>query len=305
MTQLLPLLLVAAQTLSGGGAERESGQRPAAERLLCTGTVGRVDLSPYGGLSVKFLLRLGPGPGRTAVFKPEQPLYSARFEAEIAAFRLATHLGVTAVPAACERRIRHERLLALTGDPRHAVLRARLERELRPDPEGWVRGAAIAWVPLVKELPATERLQWARWLTPGAPVPVAERSRLGEVADLLLLDLLFGNPDRFTGGNLLVDRATGRLLMIDNGASFRPVATLDRPYHPEQLALLRRVRSGTYQRVRRLDRPTLLSLVRRPAAQGSYLTYPEVRALLKRRDALVRHVEALRRAHGDGAVLLP
>lgn len=303
VTLPLQLLLVMAQTLSGGSVQGRGNLLHEVEKRLCKTQVQRLELSPYGGVSIKFMLRLSGG--FTSIFKPEQSHYSARYEAEIAAYRLAALLGVNQVPAACERRIPLKSLQELAADPKQAALLARLGRELRPDAEGMVRGAAIDWIPHVRELPAAQRQDWAKWLSPGAPVPPLQRARLGEIADLLLLDLLFGNPDRFTGGNLLEARTTGRLLMIDNSADFRPVSALGRPYHLEQLAMLRRVRAVTYQRMRQLDRKSVIALVRRPAGQGSYLTYPEIRAFFARRDALVRHVEELRRAHGDEAVLLP
>lgn len=301
---LLTLVLLIPPLTSGGGVAKEPDPgRQREERLACGGRIARLEPSPYGGTAIKVMLRLDGG--AQAVWKPEQAHWSSRFEAEIVAYRLAKHLGVDAVPAACERGLQKSALLALASEPGQAALRARLEAELRPDAQGWVRGAAIAWVPRVSELPVTVRQDWARLLTPGAQIPHSQRVRVGDAADLLLLDLLFSNPDRFTGGNLLENKVTGRLLMIDNGAGFRPVAGLMRPYHRDDLTMLKRVRSPTYHRMKRLDRLTILALVRRPPTQGSYLTYPEVRALLKRRDALVAHVEALRRAHGDGAVLLP
>lgn len=305
MTPLLFTLLSLADPLSSGGGE-PSGLTPRrllAEQRLCGGAVTRVAPSPYGGMSVKFMLRLAPG--GDVVWKPEQSLYSARFEAEIAAHRLATHLGVGLVPPACERSLRRTTLLRLAEEPARAALRTRIDKEILADRDGLVHGAAIRWIRRVREIPPSVRAAWVRWLAPGTAVPPADRQRLGDVADLILLDLLFSNPDRFTGGNLLEDRDTGRLLMIDNGADFRPVPTLHRAYHRELLGLLRRVRGPTYRRVRGLRSAGLTTLLRRPEGRGSYLTAREIRALLARRDALVRHVEGLRRDHGDAAVLLP
>jgi len=122
---------------------------------------------------------------------------------------------------------------------------------------------------------------------------------------MLLLDLLFSNPDRFTGGNVLVDLASGRLVMIDNAASFRPRLGLNLAYHRKGLALMGRVRRPTYEAVRRLDAATVRRASSRPAGKGSYLTTEEERAVLVRRSALVAHVEGLRRRFGDARVFLP
>ena len=132
------------------------------------------------------------------------------------------------------------------------------------------------------------------------------RVQTGDIADLLLLDLLFSNPDRFTGGNTLMELQSRRLLMIDNGASFRKVAHLNRTSHKQNLALMGRVRRATYRRLLRFDREQLERVVRRPLGRvGYYLSLREREALLKRRLLLIAHVERLIKAHGTSAVFLP
>ena len=94
--------------------------------------------------------------------------------------------------------------------------------------------------------------------------------------------------------------------MIDNGASFRKVPNLDRTYHQESLRILQRVRRVTYRRMLRLDRQTLARVVRRPLGYGgSFLSWREQRALLKRRALIRAHVDALIQKHGSSKVYLP
>ena len=67
------------------GTIRSTVPSPATVRVeqrLCRGRLRAVQLSPYGGMSIKFMLRFVGG-GK-AVFKPNQTLYSARYAAEIA-----------------------------------------------------------------------------------------------------------------------------------------------------------------------------------------------------------------------------
>lgn len=305
MNSALPTLLLLADLLASGGGQWRPPDLVRAEEQLCRGHLAQVSLSPHGGIALKVMLRYQDG--TRAVFKPDQTLYSARFGAEIAAHRLAVHLGVRMVPTACERRIPFAALLELTDAPEHSVLRARMEKELRRDADGSVRGATIAWVRRVRELPASLRSTWGPWLRPGAPIPAGEKLRTSDVADLTLLDLLFNNPDRYSGGNLLEDLDTGRLLMIDNGADFRPVPTLHRSFHRSALAMLGRVRAPTYRRIQALRLATVQALLARPVPGGSsfYLTPGELRALFARRNALVEHIERLRRTSGDAAVFLP
>jgi hypothetical protein len=274
------------------------------EQRLCRGRIQRLYVSPYGGMSIKFMLRFAGG--HKAIFKPRQTRSSARHKAEIAAYRLANYLGVDMVPPACERTLTLEGLRQATSQPKFAALRKRMDNELVVTQRGYVLGAAIHFVPRVRETQLETNLQWHKWLRAGSNIARAHRRRARALADILLLDLLFHNPDRFTGGNLLEALPTRRLLMIDNGASFRKVATLDRTYHRATLKVMQRVRRGTYRRMLRLDRRTLASVVRRPLGYGgSFLTRLEQQALLARRELIRAHVEGLIRTYGAKQIFLP
>jgi len=112
------------------------------EQRLCRGRLRAVQLSPYGGMSIKFMLRFVGG-GK-AVFKPSQTLYSARYAAEIAAYRLAIHFGSTQVPPACERTLSLDTLLRVAAGPKRAALRGRMAKELKVDANNEVVGGCSA-----------------------------------------------------------------------------------------------------------------------------------------------------------------
>lgn len=274
------------------------------EQRLCRGRIKRLYVSPYGGMSIKFMFRFAGG--HRAIFKPNQTRSSARYRAEIAAYRLASHLGVDMVPPACERTLTLKALHRATAHPRFKALRRRMDQELNVSRGGYVRGAAIHFVPRVRETQLETNREWHEWFRIGATIPRAQRRRVRALADILMLDLLFHNPDRFTGGNLLEALPSRRLLMIDNGASFRNVAHLDRNYHQASLKIMQRVRRVTYRRMLRLDTETLARVVRRPLGYGgSFLSRREQRALLKRRELIRAHVEGLIQTHGRKKVFLP
>lgn len=274
------------------------------EQRLCRGRIQRLYVSPYGGMSIKFMFRFDGG--HKAIFKPHQTRSSARYKAEIAAYRLANHLGVDMVPPACERTLTLASLHRATSNPKFKALRQRMDKELIVSKGGYVRGAAIHFVPRARETQLETNKQWHAWLAPGATIPRKHQRRARALSDILLLDLLFHNPDRFTGGNLLEALPNRRLLMIDNGASFRKVAHLDRAYHQASLKVMLRTRRVTYRRILRLDAETLARVVRRPIGYGgSFISWREQRALLKRRALIRAHVEALIAKHGRAKVFLP
>lgn len=305
MKMIVLVALMLADPLASGTIQSTvpSPATVRVEQRLCRGRIRHLYVSPYGGMSIKFMFRFAGG--HKAIFKPNQTRSSARYKSEIAAYRLANHLGVDMVPPACERTLTLDALHRATANPKFKALRKRMDKELRITKDGYVRGAAIHFLPRVRETRLETNKQWQQWLRPGAAIPRAQRRRVRALADILLLDLLFHNPDRFTGGNLLEALPTRRLLMIDNGASFRRVAHLDRTYHRESLEVMQRVRRVTYRRMIRLDRQTLARVVRRPLGYGgSFLSRREQWALLQRRKLIRAHVEGLIRKHGKAKVFL-
>jgi len=106
---------------------------------------------------------------------------------------------------------------------------------------------------------------------------------------ILVWDELISNWDRNTT-NLLVD-ATGRLWFIDHTRSFRRTATLD---HADQVTVCER---HLWDALRGLDEAD----VRRELSP--YLEDSQIVALLKRRNLLVRHLEALLEDRGEAGVL--
>jgi hypothetical protein len=92
-----------------------------------------------------------------------------------------------------------------------------------------------------------------------------------------LFDQLIDNVDRNLG-NLLID-TEWRIWMIDHSRAFR---LLDSPRSPANIAQCDR---QVLERLKALDFETLT------AALARYLTAPEIKAMLKRRDAIVAHLE--------------
>jgi hypothetical protein len=103
-----------------------------------------------------------------------------------------------------------------------------------------------------------------------------------QVRALRLFDLLIDNVDR-NMGNMLITK-TWRIWAIDHTRAFRRSAT------PRAIATLRAVDRTILERLKTLEFESLRREV------GRYLTTPEIRALLSRRDAIVAHIEALGQA---------
>lgn len=182
-----------------------------------------------------YVLELTLSNGTKAVFKPRSrlPLGDRRYKGEIAAYRLARALGLDDVPRAVPRSFEAPLLRDAEGFAQKALV----------DPDGRVRGALMPWIDEYRVLPLEDdawRAKWEPWLTdPRARIPDDQSALAAEISTMIAFDYVTANWDRWSGGNVAQDGATGRVLFVDNDGAFYespPQAALRR-----QLALLRRV----------------------------------------------------------------
>jgi hypothetical protein len=181
--------------------------------------------------------------GLFAAYKPRSrlPLGDRRYKGEIAAYRLARALGLDNVPTALPRAFEASRLRRALPTPEAAD---DFDRRALVDASGVIRGALMPWIEHYEPLAIEEgaaRARWERWLT-DVSVPVAESDRpmARALSTMLAFDHVTGNWDRWSGGNVVRDGATGKLLYVDNDGAFYeapPRASL-----AHQLAFLQRVR---------------------------------------------------------------
>jgi hypothetical protein len=171
-----------------------------------------------GHTSVVFKLKLEAGVD--AAYKPRSTIGDGRYRGEIAAFRLSRALGLTNVPPALPRSFPYEALQKAVGGEK-------VFAQVVKEDDGSVRGAIIPWIKGL-ELSSVDKDaemgQWRAWLRAGTTIPDDKKRLASEVATMLAFDMVTGNWDRWSGGNVGVDRARDSLLFIDNdGAFFDPV----------------------------------------------------------------------------------
>jgi hypothetical protein len=187
-----------------------------------------------GHTSVVFKLKLEGG--LDAAYKPRSKRGNGRYKGEVAAYRLATALGIPNVPPALARTFDFEALRrALGQEPIFG-------EEVVADPAGQVRGAVIPWIKKLDFLPLERDPSWSEWqawLTSGGALPDDKRAFASQVSTMVVFDYVTGNWDRWSGGNIGFDAATQTLLFIDNdGAFFDPPPA---PQTAKQLGLVEHV----------------------------------------------------------------
>lgn len=192
---------------------------PAAPRAVAT-VDPYLTAAPTSSKSVghtSYVLKLRLEGGAVAAFKPRSrlPLGDHRYRGEIAAYRLATALGVDNVPRAIPRSFDAATLRALQTDFAEKGL---------PDEDGRVRGALIPWIAAYRVLPLEgkeARARWEAWLFDGhASIPEDQRGVAASVSTMIAFDYVTANWDRWSGGNVAEDGATGKVLFVDNDGAF-------------------------------------------------------------------------------------
>ncbi len=273
-------------------------------RRLCEGQVQRIQRNT-GGSTLSFRVWFADG-GR-GLFKPQQSNSVANFRAEIAAYRMSRHLGLHRAPPACGRmfdRAALQRTADATGD---VAFSQRVMSEIlgRGDQ---VPGAMIYWVPGgLENVPGSER--YPDLLDTARPLADADRVLAQDLSALILVDFVNDNIDRWSGGNILRQRATPQnpspaMLFMDNGAAF----TIGRDNlgarpadQAQRLARVTRVSRSLIARLRAMTAEGLGRELRQDPL-GSPVGEQGVAALLARRDRVIAHVDALVAARGEAAV---
>ena len=177
-----------------------------------------------GHTSVVFKLKLSGG--LEAVFKPRSRRGDARYRGEVAAYRLSHALRLDNVPLAILREFDAAKLKGVLVPDAAAMF----EREAVVAKDGSITGALIPWVPQLEFLPLEAEpwsSRWRGWLGGSLPIPDDQRALAAQISTMVVFDWLTGNWDRWSGGNVGLDRARNLLLFIDNDGAFYEVPPAD------------------------------------------------------------------------------
>ena len=164
-------------------------------RAMATRPVVRV-LHRFSSSTLVFHCDLGDGV--EIAFKPARRGEHQWWKHEVLAYRLARVLGIAdRVPPAVSRTIPAELIEGFAHD-----------RDLIRERDGSIRGAAIAWMPVLRPsgLHAPEaRDEWNHWMSAQHDIPPSNRRRAGQIASLIAFDYLQANFDRWNAGNVSLD----------------------------------------------------------------------------------------------------
>lgn len=263
-----------------------------------------------GGTSLS--LRLDFANGARASFKPEQTFAQSDPRREIAAFRIDRLLGIGHIAPTKEASFVLKDLLAVAEPPGLRAYYAERLEEATARAGGVVHGELQWWIPDIKlarlagqriDEPGGRAL-WITYLQVGAQPPVEMRGLLAQISTCILFDLLIDNADRWSGSNTMMS-PDGRLLyFMDNTLSF----SLARFGHEINVLSLRQIQQfsrSVVDAMRALTHDQLVeALAPAPDSKlGPLLKPAEIRAIILRRDHILRYLDQLIEQFGEDAVL--
>lgn len=265
----------------------------------------------HGGTSLS--LRLEFASGARAAFKPQQTHPQSDPRREIAAYRIDRMLGIGRVPPAKSAVFATAELVAAAKTDARDYTEQRLAEEAIAH-DGKIAGEVSWWIPeirdaSIKDDQGTEfrvdepngMALWVPLLQAGTPVPPEDQRLIEDLSSVIVFDVLIDNADRWTGNNTKCSVDHSQLYFMDNTLSFSSF-TLG---HEANLNPLHRISKFSRKLVQRLRTLTYTSVAQIAADDtlGPLLEPGEIKALLARRDHLLRYIDGLTAELGEANVL--
>ncbi|MFT3698931.1 MAG: hypothetical protein QM831_37635 [Kofleriaceae bacterium] len=260
----------------------------------------------HGGTSLS--LRLEFASGARAAFKPQQTHPQSDPRREIAAYRIDRMLGIGHVPPAKSAVFATADLIAAAKTDARDYTEQRLADEAIAH-DGKVVGEVSWWIPEIRDATIGEfrvdeqggMAQWVPLLQAGTPVPPENQRLIEDLSNVIVFDVLIDNADRWTGNNTKCSVDHQTLYFMDNTLSFSNF-TLG---HEANLNPLHRISKFSRKLVHRLRTLTYTSVAQISADDnlGALLEPGEIKALLARRDHLLRYIDGLTAELGEANVL--
>jgi len=272
------------------------------EILEVISTADSRSFKPVGHSSV--VLRMRTVARMTAALRVSSRAIQDGYRYEIAAYRISRLLGLDNVPPAIFRRATwkeishrfHEDMLDRRASIRRAILW---------DEDGSAPGAAVYWIKGLRSLRLENTASWRSWLGDG-DVPEGKAALARDLSTMTVFDLLIGNWDRFSGGNLPTDSKRQRAFLRDNDRAFStPLPARRYETLLEGFTATKRFSRELVRRLEALDEASIRNELAKDPSQQSHplLSDAQIAEVLDRKGTILSYIAALIEAHGEAEVL--
>jgi len=258
---------------------------------------------PVGHTSV--VLRMRTVARVTAAMKVRSRDVPRGYQHEIAAYRIARLLGLDNVPPAIYRRVSWKEIRQRFHEDK-LDRRASVRRAVVWDDDGSAPGAAIYWVKGMRSVGHEEASSWAGWLQ-NEPIPEGKEALARDLSTMAVFDLLIGNWDRFSGGNLQTDKERQRAILRDNDRAFStPLLARRRDALLDRLMRTKRFPRSVVERLTELDEAALRQELGLDPSDASVplLSDTQIADVFDRRATILSYVAALIEQRGEDEVLV-
>ena len=258
---------------------------------------------PVGHTSV--VLRMRTVARVTAAMKVRSRNVPRGYQHEIAAYRIARLLGLDNVPPAIYRRVSWKEIRQRFHEDK-LDRRASVRRAVVWDDDGSAPGAAIYWVKGMRSVGHEDASEWAGWLQ-NEPIPEGKEALARDLSTMAVFDLLIGNWDRFSGGNLQTDGERQRAILRDNDRAFStPLLARRRDALLDRLMRTKRFSRSVVERLAELDEAALRQELGLDPSHASVplLSDTQIADVFDRRATILSYVAALIEERGKDEVLV-
>lgn len=261
-----------------------------------------------GGTSLS--LRLDFASGARAAFKPQQIHPQSDPRREIAAYRIDRMLGIGRVPPAKPATLAVADLIAAADPMVAAEVGQRFAQEAIVS-DGIVHGELSWWIPEIRDAKIGEfridepqgMAMWSDYLQVGVKIPPQVHGIATQIAAMIVFDVVIDNSDRWTGNNTKGAPDQRTLYFMDNTLSFS-LFTIGHESNLSELHHIQVFPRALIQRLRALTVPAIEAALDIGDDALAPLLHPaEIRALLARRDYVLKYVDALVSEFGEAPVL--
>ncbi|MBU1219513.1 hypothetical protein KKF34_16460 [Myxococcota bacterium] len=262
--------------------------------ILSYERLSRIWLAQTGGRTVKFRFNVNApkntGVDFLGVFKPaHRKMDFANWKGEIAAFRLAKLLGINNIPPATVRQVSTSTLRNIVSNHQDQKLQEIFKKHVLTE-ESWINGAAIVWISDATNWEPDENIM--SLLSSPSASESTDLKLLRQLSDMILIDFLTNNYDRFSGGNLLRDGGDN-LYFIDNGAAFTPEQEWKRNWRFYLLKKITVLNTKTWSNLIKLKKSDINNCL------GALLNRRQFEGLIMRINELAAYGSSLKLRWGD------